>query len=61
MTSDDYLCSKLEDHEVIEINTEDPRNKIEKFMQGGMSWIRNWSSKYPGIEDSELPPMMPKS
>ena len=58
MTSDDYLCRKLDDYEVIEIHTKDPRTRVEKLLQGGMSWLRRWSGKYTGAEDSELPPMM---
>ena len=59
MTSDDYLCGKLDNYEVIEIHTEDPRTRVEKLLQGGMSWLQRWSGKYTGAEDSELPPMMP--
>ena len=61
MTSDDYLFSKLEDNEIIEIKTEDPRNKIEKLMKGGMTWIRNWLGKYTSMEDNDLNTLIPRN
>ena len=49
MTSDDYLCSKLDDCEVIEITTETEQNRLEKLIEGGASLFRQWtSSKIPG-------------
>ena len=49
MTSDDYLGSKLDDCEVIEITTETEQNRIEKLIEGGASLFRQWtSSKIPG-------------
>ena len=49
MTSDDYLGSKLDDCEVIEITTETEQNRIEKLIQGGASLFRKWtSSRIPG-------------
>jgi len=49
MTSDDYLGSKLDDCEVIEITTETEQNRIEKLIEGGSSLFRQWtSSKIPG-------------
>ena len=49
MTSDDYLGSKLDDCEVIEITTETEQNRLEKLIEGGASMFRQWiSSKIPG-------------
>jgi len=49
MTSDDYLGSKLDDCEVIEITTETEQNRIEKLVEGGSSLFRQWtSSRIPG-------------
>jgi len=49
MTSDDYLGSKLDDCEVIEITTETEQNRIEKLIEGGVSLFRQWtSSRIPG-------------
>jgi len=49
MTSDDYLGSKLDDCEVIEITTETEQNRIEKLIEGGSSLFRQWtSSRIPG-------------
>ena len=49
MTSDDYLCGKIEDWEVIEINTEVNQNRLEKLIEGGASLFRQWrNSKIPG-------------
>lgn len=49
MTSDDYLGSKLDDCEVIEITTETEQNRIEKLIEGGTSLFRQWtSSRIPG-------------
>lgn len=44
MTSDDYLGSKLDDCEVIEITTETEQNRIEKLIEGGASLFRQWTS-----------------
>ena len=50
MTSDDYLCSKLDDCEVIEIKTEFEQNRLEKLIEGGVSLFRQWtSSRIPGV------------
>jgi len=49
MTSDDYLGSKLDDCEVIEITTETEQNRIEKLIEGGASLFRKWTnSRIPG-------------
>ena len=49
MTSDDYLGSKLDDCEVIEITTETEQTRIEKLIEGGASLFRQWtSSRIPG-------------
>ena len=49
MTSDDYLGSKLDDCEVVEITTETEQNRIEKLIEGGASLFRQWiSSRIPG-------------
>ena len=49
MTSDDYLGSKLDDCEVIEITTETEQNRLEKLIEGGASMFRQWtSSRIPG-------------
>jgi len=49
MTSDDYLGSKLDDCEVIEITTETEQNRIEKLIEGGATLFRKWtSSRIPG-------------
>ena len=44
MTSDDYLGSKLDDCEVIEITTETEQNRIEKLIEGGASLFRKWTN-----------------
>ena len=44
MTSDDYLCSKLEDWEIIEVKTEFEQNKLETLIEGGIQMFRDWSS-----------------
>ncbi len=50
MTSDDYLGSKLDDCEVIEIKTEFEQNRLEKLIEGGVSLFRQWtSSRIPGV------------
>ena len=49
MTSDDYLCSKLEEREVIEIKTEVDQNRLEKIIGGGVSLFKQWRySRIPG-------------
>ena len=49
MTSDDYLGSKLDECEVIEITTETEQNRLEKLIEGGASLFRQWiSSRIPG-------------
>ena len=49
MTSDDYLCSKIEEQEVIEIKTEVDQNRLEKLIEGGASLFRQWrNSRIPG-------------
>ena len=49
MTSDDYLCSKLDEREVIEIKTEVDQNRLEKLIEGGASLFRQWrTSRIPG-------------
>ena len=49
LTSDDYLGSKLDDCEVIEITTETEQNRLEKLIEGGASLFRQWtSSRIPG-------------
>ena len=50
MTSDDYLCSKLEDCEIIEIKTEIEQNRLEKLLEGGTSMFKQWTaSRIPGV------------
>ena len=50
MTSDDYLCSKLDDCEIIEIKTEIEQNRLEKLIEGGTSMFKQWtSSRIPGV------------
>jgi len=50
MTSDDYLCSKLDDCEIIEIKTEIEQNRLEKFLEGGTSIFKQWTaSRIPGV------------
>ena len=40
---------KIEDWEVIEINTEVNQNRLEKLIEGGASLFRQWrNSKIPG-------------
>ena len=49
MTSDDYLCSKLDEREVIEIKTEVDQNRLEKIIEGGSSLFRQWrTARFPG-------------
>ena len=49
MTSDDYLCSKLDEREVIEIKTEVDQNRLEKLIEGGASLFRQWrTARFPG-------------
>ena len=50
MTSDDYLCSKLDDCEIIEIKTEIEQNRIEKLIEGGVYLFKQWTaSRIPGV------------
>ncbi len=50
MTSDDYLCSKLDECEIIEIKTETEQNRLEKLIEGGSSLFKQWTgSRIPGI------------
>ena len=50
MTSDDYLCSKLDDCEIIEIKTEIEQNRLEKLIEGGTSMFKQWTaSRIPGV------------
>ena len=50
MTSDDYLCSKLDDCEIIEIKTEIEQNRLEKLLEGGTSMFKQWTaSRIPGV------------
>ena len=50
MTSDDYLCSKLDDCEIIEIKTEIEQNRIEKLIEGGVNLFKQWTaSRIPGV------------
>ena len=56
-TSDDYLFNKMKDFEIIEISTEDPRNRLEKLLHGGAAFIRSWR-KGSSFKDSELPTMI---
>lgn len=49
MTSDDYLCSKLDECEIIEIKTEIGQNRLEKIIEGGTTLFRQWTtSRIPG-------------
>ena len=61
MTSDDYLSNKLQDCEVIEIHTEETRNRLEKLLQGGAAFVSRWTRQTQGLDDSELPLPMPRS
>jgi serine protease SohB len=50
MTSDDYLCSKLDECEIIEIKTETEQNRLEKLIEGGSSLFKQWTgSRIPGM------------
>ena len=50
MTSDDYLCSKLDDCEIIEIKTEIEQNRLERLLEGGTSIFKQWTaSRIPGV------------
>ena len=55
MTSDDYLCRKLDDYEIIEIKTEIEQNRLEKLIEGGNKFLKQWtSSRIPSLgEESE--------
>ena len=54
LTSDDYLFNKMKDFEVIEITTEDPRNRLEKYLQGGIGLLQSFGRR-TSLEDSEIP------
>ena len=54
LTSDDYLFDKMKDFEIIEITTEDSRNRIEKLLQGGIELFQSFG-KRTSLEDSEIP------
>ena len=46
---DSYLCSKLDEREVIEIKTEVDQTRLEKLIEGGASLFRQWrTSRIPG-------------
>ena len=50
MTSDDYLCGKLDDCEIIEIKTELEQNRLERLLDSGTSMFKQWTaSKIPGV------------
>jgi serine protease SohB len=50
MTSDDYLCSKLDDCEIIEIKTEIEQNRLERLLEGGTSIFKQWTaSRITGV------------
>jgi serine protease SohB len=50
MTSDDYLCSKLVECEIIEIKTEIEQNRLERLIEGGTNMFKQWSvSRIPGV------------
>jgi len=50
MTSDDYLCSKLDECEIIEIKTETEQNRLEKLIEGGSTLFKQWTgSRIPGM------------
>ena len=57
LTSDDYLFNKMDDFEIIQISTEDSRNRLEKILQGGTTLLRSWS-RGSSLKDSELPNMI---
>ena len=54
LTSDDYLFDKMKDFEIIEITTEDSRNRIEKLLQGGIELFQSFGRR-TSLEDSEIP------
>ena len=54
LTSDDYLFDKMKDFEIIEITTEDSRNRIEKLLQGGIELFKSFGRRTL-LEDSEIP------
>ena len=52
MTSDDYICSKLENCEIIEIKTEIGKNRLEKLIEGGVAMLKKLTgSSIQGIEE----------
>ena len=52
MTSDDYIYSKIENCEVIEIKTETGKNRLEKLIEGGTTLFKKWtSSTIEGLDD----------
>jgi serine protease SohB len=54
MTSDDYLCGKLDEREVIEIKTEVEQNRLERLIEGGASLFRQWmNSRIPGTGEEQ--------
>ena len=40
MTSDDYISSKIDDCEIIEIKTELGKNRLEKLIEGGFALVK---------------------
>jgi len=52
MTSDDYICSKLENCEIIEIKTEIGKNRLEKLIEGGTAMLKKLTSTpIQGLEE----------
>ena len=54
MTSDDYLESKLDECEVIEIKTETEQNRLEKLIKGGATLFRQWTNSKIPVVGEEL-------
>ena len=54
MTSDDYLCSKLDDCEIIEIKTEIEQNRLEKLIEGGATMFKQWTASRIPVVGEEL-------
>ncbi len=52
MTSDDYICSKLENCEIIEIKTEIGKNRLEKLIEGGSAMLKKFTgTSIQGLEE----------
>ena len=54
LTDKDSYSIDVTDFEIIEITTEDSRNRIEKMLQGGIELFQSFGRR-TSLEDSEIP------